>query len=108
MLWTSFIYFVDLVTATSIDVKWLFSHGHLLLSHVCSQLSAQSTRALLCLSTWSQLNLVKNGDVKTVSEMQDVEGNDEVELEDGWDCITVRVCSDTNESKIRNFGFNST
>ena len=89
MLWTSFIYFVDLVTATSIDVERLFSHGCLLLSHVRSQLSAQSMCALLCLGTWSQLNLVKNGDVKTVSEMRDVKGNDEVELEDGWDCITV-------------------
>ncbi|KIM54667.1 hypothetical protein SCLCIDRAFT_136230, partial [Scleroderma citrinum Foug A] len=38
------------IPATSIDVEWLFSRGRLLLSHVCSQLSAQSTCALLCLS----------------------------------------------------------
>jgi hypothetical protein len=31
------------------------SYGHLLLLHVCSHLSAQSTHALLCLSTWSSL-----------------------------------------------------
>jgi hypothetical protein len=34
---------------------------------------------------WSELNLVKDEDVKKVSELQDVEGNDEVDLEDGWD-----------------------
>ena len=84
-----FIYFIDFVAATSIDVEWLFSHGCLLLSHVCSQLSAQSTCALLCLGVWSQMKLVKDGDVKTVSEMQDVEGNDEMELEDDWDSIVV-------------------
>jgi hypothetical protein len=34
---------------------------------------------------WSELNLVKDEDVKKVSELQDVEGDDEVDLEDGWD-----------------------
>ena len=86
---SSFIYFIDFVAATSIDVEWLFSHGLLLLSHVHSQLSAQSMRALLCLGVWSQMKLVKDGDVKMVSEMQDVEGNDEMELEDDWDSIVV-------------------
>ena len=86
---SSFIYFIDFVAATSIDVEWLFSRGRLLLSHVRSQLSAQSMRALLCLGVWSQMKLVKDGDVKMVSEMQDVEGNDEMELEDDWDSIVV-------------------
>ena len=40
---------IDFITATSIDIEQLFSRGRLLLSHVCSRLSAQSTRALLCL-----------------------------------------------------------
>ena len=45
---------------------------------------------LLCLSLWSELNLVKDEDVKKVSELQDVEGDDEVNLEDGWDRIVIR------------------
>ncbi|KIM61400.1 hypothetical protein SCLCIDRAFT_122048, partial [Scleroderma citrinum Foug A] len=61
----------------------------LLLSHVCSQLSAESTRALLCLGTWSELNLVRDEDVKKVTKLEDVEGNKELELEDGWDHIIV-------------------
>ena len=70
-------------TATSIDVEHLFSCGHLLLSHVRSRLSTQSTRALLCLGMWSERNLVMDDDVKRVSELQDVEGDREVALEDG-------------------------
>ena len=76
-------------TATSIDVERLFSRGHLLLSHVRSRLSAQSTRALLCLGMWSDCNLVMDDDVKWVSELQDVKGDREVALEDGWDRIIV-------------------
>ena len=45
----------------------------------------QSTRALLCLGIWSELNLVKNTDVNEVSELQDAE--EEVDLEDGWDRV---------------------
>lgn len=75
-------------TATSVDVERLFSRGRLLLSHVRSRLSAQSTRALLCLSFWSKLNLVKTDDVLNVSSLPDVEG-DEEELENGWDDIII-------------------
>ena len=76
-------------TATSIDVERLFSCGHLLLSHVCSQLSAQSTHALLCLGAWSKCNLIMDDDVKKVTKLQDVEGKREVQLEDGWDRIII-------------------
>jgi hypothetical protein len=75
--------------ATSVDVERLFSRGRLLLSHVHSRLTAQSTRALLCLGYWSHLNLVKTDDVLKVSLLPDVEGVDEQELEDGWDRIEV-------------------
>ena len=71
----------------SINVEWLFSHGHLLLSHVHSCLSVQSTHTLLCLRMWSELNLIMDEDVRKVSELQDVGGNKEVQLEDGWDQI---------------------
>ena len=38
---------------------------------------------------WSDCNLVMDDDVKRVSELQDVEGDREVALEDGWDRIIV-------------------
>ena len=67
------------VSATSVDVECVFSHGHLILSHVHSRLSAQSMCALLCVGSWSLLGLVKDLDVLAVSAMKD--------LEDGWDSI---------------------
>ena len=58
-------YYVLIVSqATSIDVECIFSQGRLLLSHVCSHLSVHSTRALLCLGKWSELELVKDSDVR--------------------------------------------
>ena len=69
------------------DVERLFSRGRLLLSHIRSWLSVQSTRALLCLGVWSQLNLVKNEDVKKVTELPDALPEAEV-LEDNWDSLT--------------------
>jgi len=75
------------IPATSVDVERLFSRGRLLLSHVRSRLSAQSTRALLCLGSWSRLGLVKDTDVLAVTVLDDVEGDEEPELDDGWDRI---------------------
>jgi len=72
--------FIDAFTATSIDVKQLFGHGCLLLSHVQSQLSAQSTCTLICLGTWSKLNLIKDSNMKQVTGLQDIDH--------GWGCWT--------------------
>ena len=33
------------------------------------------------------MGLVKDSDVLAVSRMDDIEGNEEMELEDGWDLI---------------------
>jgi hypothetical protein len=77
------------LVATSVDVERLFSRGRLLLSHVRSRLSAQSTRALLCLGIWSKLNLVKNDDIKAVISLPDIQDGLEMELEDGWDRIII-------------------
>ncbi|KIJ09043.1 hypothetical protein PAXINDRAFT_88030, partial [Paxillus involutus ATCC 200175] len=44
------------IPATSVDVEHIFSRGQLLLSHVRSRLSAQTTRAILCLGGWSHLH----------------------------------------------------
>ena len=53
------------------------------LSHLCKWLSAQSTWALLYLQPWSWQGLVKDTDVLAVTVLDNVEGNDEIELKDG-------------------------
>jgi hypothetical protein len=78
-----------IMAATSVDVERLFSCGHLLLSHVHSRLSAESTHALLCLRYWSELNLVKMGDVMSVVALADLQGEEEQELDNGWDAINI-------------------
>jgi len=72
--------------ATSTDVEHVFSQGQLLLSHVRNRLSAQSTRALMCLGNWSLLGFVKDADIYAVTALAEVEG-DEEELLEGWDAI---------------------
>jgi hypothetical protein len=74
--------------ATSVDVERIFSRGRLILSHVRSRLSAQTTRALLCLGSWSLLGLVKDKDVTAVTCKPDLEG-EERELDEGWDDINL-------------------
>jgi hAT family C-terminal dimerisation region len=73
--------------ATSVDVERIFSRGRLILSHICNRLSAQTTHALLYLGSWSLLGMVRDEDVLKVALLQDVEGEEEVELMDGWDAI---------------------
>jgi len=75
------------IPPTSIDVERLFSRGQLVLLHVRSRLSVNSTRALLCLGAWSSLGLVKNEDVKRISSMPDIDGKEAFKV--GWDAITV-------------------
>ena len=65
---------MDWSLATSIDVERVFSHGQLLLSHMRSRLSTQTTQAMLCVGQWTALKLVKTADVQAVSEMKDEEG----------------------------------
>ncbi|KIK32223.1 hypothetical protein CY34DRAFT_27934, partial [Suillus luteus UH-Slu-Lm8-n1] len=71
------------ISTTSVDVEQLFSRGCLILLHVHSRLNVQSTCALLCLGYWSQLGLVKNEDVLAISNLGDVVGDKELELENG-------------------------
>jgi len=78
--------FVFLV-ATSVDIERIFSRGCLVLSHVRSRLSVQSTCALICLRSWSLKGLVMDSDVLAVGSLADVEGDKELELGVGWDCI---------------------
>jgi len=69
--------------ATSVDVERTFSQGRLLLSHVRSRLSVQSTRALLCVGIWSLLGYVKDNDVKAAAVLPAVDGKEE-ELAEDW------------------------
>ena len=55
------------------DVERLFSRGRLILSHTHSRLLVASTRALLCLGSWSLLRLVQDEDVEAVTRMDDVD-----------------------------------
>ena len=72
--------------ATSTDVERVFSQGRVLLSHVRNWLSSQSIRALMCLSSWSRLGLVKDKDIFAVTVLAEIEGAEDA-LEEGWDAI---------------------
>jgi hypothetical protein len=78
---------LNITIATFVDVEQVFSHGRILLSHIRNRLAAQTTCALMCVGTWSQLGFVKDSDVLAVSLLADVEGEEEEELEEGWDAI---------------------
>ena len=77
---------LTLSIATSVDVKHLFSHGRLILSHVRNRLLVQSTRALFCVGLWSELGLVESEDIIHVSKLPDVIGEEEA-MDEGWDRI---------------------
>ena len=73
-------------TATSVNVKCVFSKGRLILSHVQNGLSVQSTHVLMCLSAWSRMGMVKDNDVMEAAKLPEVKGIED-ELEHGWDDI---------------------
>ena len=66
-------------------VERVFSQGRLLLPYVRNRLSAESTRALLCLGEWSLRGLVKDKDVKLAAKLPDVD--EESDLGEDWDRI---------------------
>jgi hypothetical protein len=76
------------ILATSVNVERVFSKGRILLSHLHSRLSVQSTRALMCVGAWSLMGYVKNNDVRAVAMLPEVEG-DEEELDNAWDIIVI-------------------
>ena len=75
-----------LILAASVSVERVFSKGRLLLSHICNRLSAQSTRALLCLGAWSKLGYVDLDDLNVAALLPDV-GPEEMWLDDKWDVL---------------------
>jgi hypothetical protein len=73
------------MSATSVNVERVLSMGRIVLSHLRSRLSAQSTRALMMVEAWSRLGYVKDNDVKAAI-LPEVEGEEE-ELGEDWDAI---------------------
>jgi hypothetical protein len=74
------------VSATSVDVERTFSQGRLILSHVRSRLSVQSTRALLCLGVWSTMGYVEDSDILSAAVLPEVDGEEE-DLGIDWDAM---------------------
>lgn len=74
------------LVATSVDVERVFSMGRIILSHLRSRLSVQSTRALICVGAWSKLGYVRDRDVRAVTMLPEVDGEEE-ELCSDWDTI---------------------
>ena len=77
---------LNTILATSVHVERVFSQGRILLSHIRSRLSVQSTRALMCLGVWSSMGYVMDSDIKAATVKPELLG-DEKDLEDGWDDI---------------------
>ena len=71
------------------EVEHVFSQGRLLLSHIRSRLSVQSTRALMCLGVWSKLGFITDSDIKVaVVILPELIGEEEEELGIHWDMIS--------------------
>ena len=64
----------------------VFSKGRLIISHIRNRLSAQSTRAIMCLNYWSKLGFVKSDDLKAGASLPDVKG-DETWSDEEWGII---------------------
>jgi len=79
-------YLLITLSATSVDVERTFSQGRLVLSHVRSRLSVQSTRALLCLGVWSTMGYVRDSDILSAAVLPEVNGEEE-DLDNDWDAM---------------------
>ena len=76
----------DYRLATSVNVEHIFSKGQILLSHLCSRHLVQLMHALICVRAWSLMGYMKDNDIKAVTGLPEVDG-DEEDLEDNWDMI---------------------
>ena len=79
-----------MLPATSVGVERTFSKGRLLLAHIRNRLSVQSTRALMCLGVWSLLGYVRDNDIKGVTALEELVGEERMdELSADWDAIDI-------------------
>jgi len=74
-----FCYWLNISTGTSVDVEHLFSCGHLILLYTWNRLNVTLTQALLCLSSWSLLGLLRDEDLAEVSKFNDIDSKIELE-----------------------------
>jgi hypothetical protein len=72
--------------ASSVAVERVFSKGRLIISHIRNRLTAQSTRALMCLGYWSKLGFVTLEDLKAGASLPDVKEG-ETWSEEEWNII---------------------
>ena len=72
--------------ATSVDVERVFSRGRLVLSHIRNRLSAESTRALLCVGEWSRKGLIDDMDLIAVTSATYNKDEDDA-VDNGWNAI---------------------
>jgi hypothetical protein len=77
--------------ATSVDVKRAFSRARILISHLRNHLSPQTTRTLICLNQWSPAGFVNDTDVLAVARLEAFEGENDNDLEPGWDTININL-----------------
>ena len=63
----------------------VFSHGWLILPHVCGRLAVESTHASICIGLWSAKGLVCDGDIKASLGADEIQ--EEGELPMDWDTI---------------------
>lgn len=80
---------VDAYLATTVDVERVFSKGRILLSHTRNRLSANNTRAMMCVGEWTRLGLIRSDDIKVAvkaGSSRANEDNDE-DIEAIWDHI---------------------
>ncbi|KAJ8509474.1 hypothetical protein ONZ45_g8364 [Pleurotus djamor] len=79
------------IPATCVGAERVFSRGRLVLSHIRNRLSAESTRALMCVGAWSLLDigLINPDGIKAVAKLPDMEKDEEERLADGWDTINL-------------------
>lgn len=73
--------------AASVGVERTFSKGRLVLSHLRNRLESESTRALMCLSEWSMLDMVDTKDFSSTARLPEVQKDEVVELPKEWDAI---------------------
>ena len=78
--------FLNIILTASVAVEHVFSKGHLLLSHIRNRMSAQSTCALLCLSTLNKLGYIEIYDLTAAASLLDV-GPDEIWLDEEWGVV---------------------
>jgi hypothetical protein len=63
------------LSATLVNIKHVFSQGHIVLSHLQSCLSVQLTQALMCIGAWSCLRFVEDNNIMDVVIQPEVSVN---------------------------------